>query len=144
MGQAHVGTLRFEIDWARTDRAPGTGDEEWLPSDGVVASAARQGIQTLPFVFDTPRWVLERGGTACASRCGLYAPTGRRELGAFRRFLGAAVDRYGPEGTFWAEHPQLPKLPITAWQIWNEQNSPTLLSPAPERPRLREDDRRSA
>ena len=132
MGQAHVGTLRFEIDWARTDRAPGTGEEEWIAADGVVASAARQGIQTLPFVFDTPRWVLERGGTACASRCGLYAPTGRRELGAFGRFLGAAVDRYGPEGTFWAEHPQLPKFPITAWQIWNEQNSPTFFRPLPK------------
>jgi hypothetical protein len=98
----------------------------------VVASAARQGIQTLPFVFDTPRWVVDRDGRGCGSRCGLYAPTGRRELGAFGRFLGAAVDRYGPEGTFWTEHPQLPKLPITAWQIWNEQNSPTFFRPLPK------------
>ena len=30
------------------------------------------------------------------------------------------------------EHPQLPKLPITAWQIWNEQNSPSFFRPLPK------------
>ena len=37
--------------------------------------------------------------------------------------------RYGPEGTFWAEHPEIPAKPIRAWQIWNEQNSPQYFGP---------------
>ena len=30
--------------------------------------------------------------------------------------------RYGPNGTLWAEHPEVPALPIRSWQIWNEPN----------------------
>ena len=30
--------------------------------------------------------------------------------------------RYGPNGTLWAERPDVPKLPIRSWQIWNEPN----------------------
>ena len=71
MAQAHVGLLRFEIDWAWTDREPGSGDEDWLASDAVVGNAARQGIRALPFVFDTPKWVLERSGRRCGRLCGL-------------------------------------------------------------------------
>jgi hypothetical protein len=32
------------------------------------------------------------------------------------------VERYGPDGAFWRENPQLPALPIRAWEIWNESN----------------------
>ena len=28
--------------------------------------------------------------------------------------------RYGPQGTFWAANPQLPRLPVRQWQVWNE------------------------
>ena len=38
----------------------------------------------------------------------------------FTRFLTAAVQRYGPHGSFWATHRSLPKIPIRSWQIWNE------------------------
>ncbi len=30
------------------------------------------------------------------------------------------MGRYGPKGSFWGEHPELPKVPIRRWQIWNE------------------------
>jgi hypothetical protein len=34
------------------------------------------------------------------------------------------VERYGRGGTFWELHPELPYLPVTAWQVWNEPNVP--------------------
>ena len=37
-------------------------------------------------------------------------------------FLRAAVARYGPEGSFWEENPELPFMPIRSWEIWNEEN----------------------
>jgi polysaccharide biosynthesis protein PslG len=30
------------------------------------------------------------------------------------------VNRYGPRGSLWAQHPGVRKLPIRSWQIWNE------------------------
>ncbi|MFL5894336.1 MAG: glycosyl hydrolase, partial [Thermoleophilaceae bacterium] len=35
-------------------------------------------------------------------------------------YLRALVGRYGPSGSFWSEHPDLPKRPLRTWQIWNE------------------------
>ena len=35
------------------------------------------------------------------------------------------IARYGPRGSFWAEHPELPRRPIRNWQIWNEPNIAT-------------------
>jgi hypothetical protein len=37
-------------------------------------------------------------------------------------FLRDAVERYGPRGSFWFEHEDLPYLPIHRWEIWNEEN----------------------
>ena len=37
-----------------------------------------------------------------------------------RRFVEALVRRYGPAGSFWRERPELPRMPIREWQIWNE------------------------
>jgi hypothetical protein len=34
--------------------------------------------------------------------------------------LRALIARYGPNGSFWADHPELPKRPLRDWQIWNE------------------------
>jgi hypothetical protein len=40
--------------------------------------------------------------------------------GDYARFVGRLAQRYGPTGTFWTEHPELPRRPIREWQIWNE------------------------
>lgn len=32
------------------------------------------------------------------------------------------IGRYGLNGSFWRENPQIHKLPIRSWQIWNEEN----------------------
>jgi hypothetical protein len=45
-----------------------------------------------------------------------------RNQATFRRFLAALVARYGPRGSLWAERPELPRIPIREWQIWNEPN----------------------
>ena len=50
----------------------------------------------------------------------LQQRTGRR-LAA--NFLTNFARRYGPGGTFWAEHASLPYRPVTSWEIWNEAES---------------------
>ena len=46
-------------------------------------------------------------------------------------FTRAAVERYGTGGSFWKEHPNLPEMPISDWQFWNEPNSHLFWKPAP-------------
>jgi len=40
------------------------------------------------------------------------------------RFAAVLVRRYGPRGSLWTEQPELPRTPVTAWQVWNEPNIP--------------------
>jgi len=40
--------------------------------------------------------------------------------------------RYGPGGSFWREHPQLPRLPVRSWQVWNEPNLPVYWPSGPD------------
>jgi hypothetical protein len=35
-----------------------------------------------------------------------------------------AARRYGHRGVFWRSNPGIPYRPITAWQVWNEPNTP--------------------
>ena len=39
---------------------------------------------------------------------------------AYTAYLTALIGRYGPHGSFWRDNPGLPRIPIRAWQIWNE------------------------
>jgi hypothetical protein len=130
MAQGRVGTLRMLLDWSVIDPTS-ADDNNWAGFDPVVASAARSGITVLPFIFNTPTWVVNdldhRGCTPPG--CGLYAPAGQAALDQWQRFLREAAQRYGPNGAFWAEHPELPVTPITTWQLWNEQNSFSFYKP---------------
>jgi hypothetical protein len=38
----------------------------------------------------------------------------------FADYLNALIARYGPRGNFWPANPDLPKLPIREWQLFNE------------------------
>ncbi len=132
MGSANVGMVRSEIYWAGIDPTPAEGDNNWSSFDSVVAEAARNGVAVLPFVASEPPWAVELDGHNCElPACPPYGPKGKQALDAWARFLTEAVDRYGPGGDFWAENPSVPELPIRAWQMWNEQNSPSFWKPKP-------------
>ena len=49
-------------------------------------------------------------------------PPSPRTLGDYAAFVEAAAARYGTNGTFWADHPDVPYMPIRWWQFWNEPN----------------------
>jgi len=132
MGDARVGTLRFEIHWAGIDPTSAPGDYDWSSPDAIVEQAARNGVSMLPFVTSVPAWALALDGRNCdPGDCPPYAPKGKQALAAWRTFLADAVERYGPQGEFWAENPTVPERPIRDWQIWNEQNSPSFYKPKP-------------
>ena len=108
-----VETVRTSFRW---DVAQPTQDAAFdhSASDALVERASERELAVLPIVIVAPRWARVNRET--------FAPPRRpREYAAY---LTALVNRYGPEGSFWGEHPELPRLPIRAWQIWNEPHLP--------------------
>ncbi len=99
---------------------PTQGSYDWGPRDWLVGALASRGIRPVPFVWGSPEWVnpfSARPPVDTASN-----------VQAWRNFLKAAVARYGPGGSYWANGyrqrfgPDATPLPIRSWQIWNEPN----------------------
>jgi hypothetical protein len=134
MGDGRVGTLRILVTWLVTDPSPAPDDYDWSGVDPIVGQAASNGIRVLPFLYGTPSWAAnELDGVDCeAGECATFPPTSEEALDAWAGWVGDLVDRYGPNGQYWEENPDIPKEPIRDWQIWNEQNSPSFWTPAPD------------
>jgi hypothetical protein len=126
MGQANVGTVRFQIDWRDVQPTEG-GPYNWSGTDAQVTNAALNGVELLPFVYGTPGYA--SGGSR-------EPPLGSDEAKeAWMKFVTAAAERYGPDGAFWDEftaaNPGVRPRPFRWLQIWNEQNSPAYYHPKP-------------
>jgi hypothetical protein len=55
-------------------------------------------------------------------------------VGDFAAFAGALARRYGRGGSFWQSHASLPQVPVTDYEIWNEENSTTFMHPQTSAP----------
>jgi len=124
LSRGGVESVRIPVSWAAVQPNQG-GEFDWSGFDGEVEEAAKAGIKVLPFLSGAPEWAVP--GKVVSGTGGLLkAPARLPVSGAARtgwvNFLTAAVARYGPTGSFWAEHPGVPKRPIRVWQIWNEPN----------------------
>ena len=109
MAQSGVESVRTVVSWARAQPQEGIAPD-LTETDELVALAARHSIRLLPIVLYTPDWAAKRPVQG--------APPAH--IGAYAAFLRSLVLRYGPTGSFWAEHPELPRRPVREWQIWNE------------------------
>jgi hypothetical protein len=128
MRAARIDSIRTWFNWGQVEAERGRYD--WGAVDVTVATAARDRIGLLPFLFGEPRWAVTQDGYPCGERCLTYAPASSATREAYADFAAAAVRRYGPDGDFWDAHPELPSLPVRTWQIWNEQNSKFFYRPA--------------
>jgi len=114
MGKGKVGQVRVNIHWPAVQPLE-NWPYDWSRYDPIVRQAAERRIKVFPTIYGSAAWAADTGKHP-------PKPEFRDE---FQAFLRAAAERYGPGGDFWAENPQLPKLPFTDWQMWNEVNSPT-------------------
>jgi polysaccharide biosynthesis protein PslG len=108
-----VRTVRLFFNWKAIE--PRRGLYRW--PDHLVAMLAENGIRPVFTVQTAPQW-------ATGSPNPGSPPVTAKALGAWQEFLKNTVRRYGPNGSFWRDHPGLPKEPVKAWQIWNEPNLP--------------------
>ena len=119
-----VASVRFPVIWPAVQPTR-NGAFNWSGIDAQVENATRAGIASLPFLVGAPSWAVPlvsvpgSGGSVKASR---NLPVSGAAAAGWAGFVRAAVARYGPGGTFWAERPTLPPRPIRNWQIWNEEN----------------------
>jgi hypothetical protein len=120
LGQGGAGTLRINLAWGTVQSGPDS-PYDWSHYDPVIANAARAGVRVLATVYSSPTWAEPTPETP---------PLGS-SLPDFRAFARAAAERYGAGGTFWKVNPDVPELPITDWQVWNEPNSPLFWKPDP-------------
>lgn len=115
MEQAGVSRLRLLLRWSAVQPVPPhLRDPDWRGFDRVLGLAATNGFQVLPFLWGSPEWVARDQRVEPT-----FSPEARR---GWARFLRDAAARYGPDGSFWDENPDIPRRPIRAWQIWNEPN----------------------
>jgi hypothetical protein len=114
MARSGVESVRTAFSWARAQPVGGEVPN-FANTDRLVALATARHIRLLPIVYQTPRWA-ERDS---------HAGSPPAQIEAYTAYLEALVRRYGPGGTFWEEHPELPTRPLRQWQIWNEPHLDT-------------------
>jgi hypothetical protein len=106
MGQARLGLYRARF---REDQVLVDGSySDWARLDKLARAAALSGVALQPVLINMPLEVYT-------------PPKTHAERVRFGEFAAAAIRRYGPDGSFWAEC-GCPRLPITVWEVWNEPN----------------------
>jgi hypothetical protein len=98
-------------DWRALFRSVNGRPTTFVKTDRLVAAAARSQIDLVPTVLDAPPWASRHPGKYNSPPAGVQA---------YAAFLRALIGRYGPNGSFWGEHPDIPKQPLRDWQLWNE------------------------
>jgi hypothetical protein len=93
---------------------PGGVPTSFVQTDATVRFAAQAGLRLLPLIYRTPRWASSQPNT------GFYYGFMPRDPETLANYMRALIARYGPNGSFWPANPDLPKIPIREWQIYNE------------------------
>lgn len=110
MAAAGVESVRVIVRWAEAQPVAGE-PPSFAETDRWMALGAAHGIRLLPVVVFAPRW---------ARKSPAHAGSPPRRAGDYAAFLAALVRRYGSSGSFWRERPDLPRLPVREWVVWNE------------------------
>jgi sugar phosphate isomerase/epimerase len=109
MARSGVESVRTVFSWAYAQPEPGVTD--FSRTDRLVELAAAHNMDLVPVVRTTPSW-------AALNPFAHGSPP--KNTVDYTAYLSALIARYGPDGSFWSEHPELPRRPVRHWQIWNE------------------------
>jgi hypothetical protein len=110
---------RIDARWQNVEPTPPSGSNHtynWSMYDGIVQGLAQHGMRWLPIVAYSTTW----SGVTPGDTLSAVAPS---HIPDFAAYAAALARRYGPGGTFWQAHPSLTPVPVTEYEIWNEENS---------------------
>lgn len=109
--------IRFDALWGRVQSptpVPGRPSRfAWGYYDHWIKRLAVRGLRWLPILDYSAPWATSMPGRE-------KAPP--KTVATFARYARAFGARYGTGGNFWRKHPELPQLPVTTYEIWNEPN----------------------
>jgi hypothetical protein len=113
-----IGVVRKDADWGYAeplapDPVTGAHKYRWQAFDDRVAALSRGGLRWYPILDYSAPWAAQVSGDV------MTPPRDPRQYAAY---AAAFATRYGRGGDFWREHPELPALPVTSYEIWNEPN----------------------
>jgi hypothetical protein len=131
-------SLRIMFNWAQAqpkkswdqippDQVANYRDENGVPTDytftdQIVSASAQRHLALLPVVQIAPGWAARHPNQFASP------PSDPQD---YANYMGALARRYGPNGSFWTEHPEYVAQPIRYWQIWNEPSFNTFWSDQP-------------
>lgn len=130
--------VRSSIDWRRlqpTDPAAPGSVADFELHDVWAGALASHGLRWEPTMlgWPVPPWA---GDPNLVDDCGSRAPPA--DPASYAGLAGLMVERYGRDGSFWDEHPELPYLPVTTFEVWNEPNHFAFWCPTPDPARFAE------
>ena len=100
----------------------------WRFDDSIAGALAAHGLEWLPIVDYSAPWTRPAGS-------GHSPPSSASDFAAY---AAALARRYGPGGSFWRSHPELPAMPVRTFEIWNEPDNAAFFSPRPDPARYAE------
>ncbi len=129
-GLAEVGikVVRTDASWAGAEPSPPENEVHtyrWAHFDTIAKTLALRNQRWYALINSSPTWANDGDENGHPAN---FAPP--RNPAYFAAFAKAFTQRFGEGGTFWAENPNLPYLPVKNYEIWNEENtSPTAAYP---------------
>jgi hypothetical protein len=120
MASGGLQLARIDARWQNVEPNPpsasGQHTYNWSMYDGIVQGLAQHNLRWLPIVDYSTTW----SGVTQGDTLSAVSPA---HIADFAAFAAALAHRYGPGGTFWSSHPSVPVVPVTEFEIWNEENS---------------------
>lgn len=117
-GLSHV---RVSGHWHRIERNPpedGVRTYDWSELDARVRMLAEHDLRLYKLLTWGTKWASPHPDHLRAWR---FAPR-TEHFPDFAAWAAASARRYGENGTFWKENPDLPYLPVQSYEVWNETN----------------------
>jgi hypothetical protein len=106
-----------------TAPADGAHSYSWTFDDTIAGDLAAHRLRWLPILDYSAPWAESVPGQD-------HSPPS--SSAAYAAYAGAFAARYGPGGTFWRTHPELPAEPVQTYEIWNEPDNGEFWVPTPD------------
>lgn len=130
IARSGIASVRSSIDWRRLQpTGPDPDATDFSLHDLFVERLATQNLRWAPSIlgWPVPPWAAD---PALVSECG--SRSSPADVQSYAAMVGLLAERYGRDGSFWADNPDLPYLPITRYEVWNEPNHGAFWCPAPD------------